>query len=424
MTIRLIRLFFLILSAVCGYYLGSEFTGVLSQKALIGAGIGSVCALILIIVEVKLQRVSLRNLSAAAFGLVFGIFMAWMMTLILRLIPMSEATYAVFQIVFTLIFCYLGMVISIKGKDEFNLIIPYIRFSREEQRDQLFLLDTSVIIDGRIAGICETGFMEGKLVVPRFVLHELQQVADSSDDSVRTRGRRGLDMLDRLKKIQGMEVIIHEEGLPEIREVDAKLVRMAKILDCYVLTNDFNLNKVAKLEGVRVLNINDLANALRPVVFPGEEMNVYIRKEGKERNQGVAFMDDGTMIVVDNARRLIGKNASVSVTSVLQTSAGRMIFASLIEKPEHQKKYNHQDRDRDRDRGRGRDRGHQDRQRQDNRQHQDRSQHDNRQHQDRSQHDNRQQHQDRQYQDNRQQQEHQQQDNRPQQEPQQQEGQG
>ena len=369
MTIRLIRIFFLILSAVCGYYLGSDFTGVMSQKAFIGGGIGVFAALVLIIMEVKLQRVSLRNLSAGAFGLVFGFFMAWMVTLILRLIPMGETSYAVFQIVFTLVFCYLGMVIAIKGKDEFNLIIPYIRFSREEQRDQLYLLDTSVIIDGRIAGICETGFLEGKLVVPRFVLQELQHVADSSDDSMRNRGRRGLDMLDRLKKLQGMELIIHDEGLPEIREVDAKLVRMAKILDCYVLTNDFNLNKVAKLEGVRVLNINDLANSLRPVVFPGEEMNVYIRKEGKERNQGVAFMDDGTMIVVDNARRLIGRNAGVSVTSVLQTSAGRMIFANLIEKPEQQKRHNH-----DKDRGRGRDRGQRDNRQRDNRQHDNRQQ--------------------------------------------------
>ncbi|MEA3490073.1 MAG: PIN domain-containing protein [Candidatus Omnitrophota bacterium] len=347
MTIKLIRVFFMFLAVVCGYYIGSQFTGLLSQKALIGAGIGAVCSILLILMELKLQRVSLRNLSAAAFGLVFGFFMAWMMTLILRLIPMGGIYYSVFQIIFTLVFCYLGIVISIKGKDEFNLIIPYIRFSREEQRDQLYLLDTSVIIDGRIAGVCESGFLEGKLVVPRFVLQELQQIADSSDDSMRTRGRRGLDILDRLKKFQGTEVIIHDESLPDIREVDAKLVRMAKILDCYVLTNDFNLNKVAKLEGVRVLNINDLANALRPVVFPGEQMNVYIRKEGKERNQGVAFMDDGTMIVVDNARRMIGKNINVSVSSVLQTSAGRMIFANLVDRPEYPKKQNNRYRERE-----------------------------------------------------------------------------
>ncbi|MBD3425735.1 MAG: TRAM domain-containing protein [Candidatus Omnitrophica bacterium] len=336
MTIRLIRVFFLVLSAVCGYYLGSLFTDI-ANSAWIGLVAGTITGLLIILLEVKLKSVSLRNLSAAAFGLIFGFFMAWMVTLILRLIPMPEDVYPIAQIIFTLIFCYLGMIISIKGKDEFNVVIPYVRFTREDQSDQLFLLDTSVIIDGRIASVCETGFISGRLVVPRFVLHELQQVADSSDDSVRTRGRRGLDMLEKLKKVPGTEVIIHDEGLPDIKEVDAKLVRMAKVLDCPVLTNDFNLNKVAKLEGVMVLNINDLASSLRPVVLPGEKMNVFIKKEGKERDQGVAFMDDGTMIVVDNARRFIGRNVNVAVTSILQTSAGRMIFANLMEKADQGK---------------------------------------------------------------------------------------
>ena len=333
MTIRIIRMFFIVMSAVSGYYLGSDFTGLYSQKALMGAGIGTGISLFIMLIEAKMKGVSLRNLSAAAFGLIFGFFMAWMMTLIVQLVPMDEMFYSLSRIIFTLVFCYLGMVIAIKGKDEFNVIIPYVKFSRDDQRDLVYLLDTSVIIDGRISAICETHFLEGKLVVPRFVLHELQQVADSSDDERRNRGRRGLDMLERLKKIHGIEVIIHDERLPEIKEVDAKLVRLAKILDAPVLTTDFNLNKVAKLEGVDVLNINDLANAMRPVVFPGERMTVHIKKEGKERNQGVAFMDDGTMIVIDNAKRAIGKNAAVTITSVLQTSAGRMIFASLIESP-------------------------------------------------------------------------------------------
>ncbi len=338
MTIRFVRIFFVILSVVCGYYLGSITTGLAPQGSIVGAVAGFISAVILILLEVKLQHVSLRNLSAAAFGLVFGFLMAWIITLIIKLIPMNEDIYPLLQIVFTLVFCYLGMTISIKGKDEFNLVIPYVRFSREDQREQMFLLDTSVIIDGRVAGICETGFLKGKLVIPRFVLHELQQIADSSDDSKRNRGRRGLDMLNRLKKIEGVEVIIHDESLSEIKGVDAKLVRMGKILDCSVLTNDFNLNKVAKIEGVDVLNINDLADALKPVVFPGEQMNVYIRKEGKERNQGVAFMDDGTMIVVDNARKVIGRSVNVAITSVLQTSAGRMIFAELIEHAERQER--------------------------------------------------------------------------------------
>ena len=331
MTLRLIRIFFLVLSVVCGYYIWPMLPGLAQNSAWIGAGLGFMCGAVLMIMELKLKSVSLRNLSAASFGLIFGFFMAWMVTLILRLIPLNEIYYSVSQIIFTLVFCYLGMVISMKGKDEFNLVIPYVRFSREDQRDKFYLLDTSVIIDGRIASICETGFLEGKLVVPRFILQELQHVADSADDLKRVRGRRGLDMLDRLKTIKGVEVIVHDENLPEIKEVDAKLLRLAKLLDCQVLTNDFNLNKVAKLEDVQIMNINDLANAMRPVVFPGEKMNVHVKREGKEKNQGVAFMDDGTMIVVDNGRKYIGKNVKVAITSVLQTSAGRMIFASLVE---------------------------------------------------------------------------------------------
>ncbi|MFH1837798.1 MAG: PIN domain-containing protein [Candidatus Omnitrophota bacterium] len=329
MTIRLIRTFFLILSTVCGYYFGQLFTSFAKDGALIGASLGFFGGGILMFIESRLERVSLRNLSAAAFGLIFGFFMAWMITLILKLLPINEIVYSSLQIVFTLVFCYLGMVISVKGKDEFNLVIPYVRFSREDVKNQLYILDTSVIIDGRIAGIFEAGFLKGKIVIPRFVLQELQQVSDSSDDSKRNRGRRGLDMVEKIKAIKGMEIIVHDDGLSDIKGVDAKLMRLSKMLDCGVITNDFNLNKVAKIESVEALNINDLANALRPVMFPGEQMDVQIKKEGKERNQGVAFLDDGTMIVVENARRLIGKSAKIVVTSVLQTSAGRMIFANM-----------------------------------------------------------------------------------------------
>ncbi len=333
MTVRLIRLFFLFMSVMCGYYIGALLTNMSIEGGLTGAGFGIVMAATFMFVETRLKQVSLRNLSAAAFGLIFGFFMAWMVTLIARLVPMDEMIYSILQIVFTLIFCYLGMIICLKGKDEFNIIIPYVRFSPQDQKDQLFILDTSVIIDGRIASICETKFLEGRLVVPRFVLQELHQVADSADDAKRASGRRGLDMLNTLKKIEGIDVIIHEESLPDVNGVDAKLIRLARILNAYVVTNDFNLNKIGKLEGARILNINDLANALRPVIFPGEKMSVQIRKDGKERNQGVAFMDDGTMIVVENAKRFINKSVNIVVSSVLQTSAGRMIFANLVEQP-------------------------------------------------------------------------------------------
>ena len=337
-TMRIVRLFFLMLAAFCGYYMGSIFMDFAPKGELFGTAGGLMFGALFILTEIKLRQISLRNLSAAVFGLAFGFFVAWILTRILGLTKMDESILGMFQIVFTLVFCYMGMAIAIKGKDEFNLIIPYVRFSREEQDDKLYLVDTSVIIDGRITGVCEAGFVSGKLLVPRFVLQELQSIADSKDDAKRARGRRGLDMLEKIKSIKGMEVIIHDEGLSDIKEVDAKLVRLAKMLNCSVVTNDFNLNKVATVEGVKIHNINDLANALRPVVFPGEQMNVHIKREGKERNQGVAFMEDGTMLVVDNGRKLIGKNAKVSVTSVLQTSAGKMIFANLVEDNNNGKK--------------------------------------------------------------------------------------
>ena len=337
MTINVIRLFFVIISIFCGYYLGPVFLVDVPQSELIGVVTGCLMSGMIIFLESKSKAASLRNLSAVAFGLIFGVFISWVISLVLRLIPMEGGLYYSLQIVITLVLCYLGMVIAMKGKDEFNIVIPYVRFDRQDQRDQLVILDTNVIIDGRIAGVCEAGFLSGILVVPRFVLQELQHIADSADAEKRNRGRRGLDMVDRIKGIKGLEVIIHDENFPAIKEVDAKLVRLSKVLDCPVVTNDFNLNKVAKIEGVKVLNINDLANAMRPVIYPGESMQAHIRREGKEKNQGVAFMDDGTMIVVDNARRMIGKKVNVSVTSVLQTSAGRMIFANLADNGESNK---------------------------------------------------------------------------------------
>jgi uncharacterized protein YacL len=198
------------------------------------------------------------------------------------------------------------------------------------------LLDTSVIIDGRVADLCETGFLDGTLVIPQFVLKELQLVADSPDSLKRNRGRRGLDILQKIQKMVGVDVMISDIDFPEVREVDLKLIELARTLQGKIVTNDFNLNKVAQLRGVQVLNINELANALKPVVLPGEFMRVFILKEGKEYNQGVAYLDDGTMVVVDNARRMIGRNIDVVVTSVLQTTAGKMIFGRYIEGPSAQ----------------------------------------------------------------------------------------
>ena len=199
-------------------------------------------------------------------------------------------------------------------------------------RQQFKILDTSVIIDGRIADIVETGFLDGVLVIPQFVLRELQMVADSADSMKRNRGRRGLDILQKIQKDPALQVRIVEEDFPQVREVDMKLIELAKVYGCKVVTNDFNLNKVATLHGVEVLNINELANALKPVVLPGETMKVFILKEGKEFNQGVAYLDDGTMVVVDHARKLISKTVEITVTSVLQTTAGKMIFGRYDER--------------------------------------------------------------------------------------------
>ena len=189
------------------------------------------------------------------------------------------------------------------------------------------VVDTSAIIDGRLADICETGFLEGPFIIPQFILQELQHIADSSDALKRTRGRRGLDVLQRIKKMSGLEVRIVEDDFPRIREVDAKLVALARAMNAKIVTNDFNLNKVCQVQGIPVLNVNELSNALRPVVLPGEAMQVYVLKEGKEANQGVAYLDDGTMVVIESGRRMIGRKLEVTVTSVLQTTAGRMIFA-------------------------------------------------------------------------------------------------
>jgi len=231
---------------------------------------------------------------------------------------------------------YCGLMVGAAKGDYLELSALGGIFSDKAARRDLKILDTSVIIDGRIADVAETGFLTGTLIIPQFILRELQQVADSPDSSKRQRGRRGLDMLNRLQNNSSLDIQIVETDFPAVREVDLKLIELGKQMgDAVIVTNDFNLNKVAQLRGVNVLNINELANALKPVVLPGEAMRVFILKEGKEYNQGVAYLDDGTMVVVDNARRLIGKNADIAVTSVLQTTAGKMIFGKISDEAEN-----------------------------------------------------------------------------------------
>ena len=329
MPFTIVRAFFVLLCALMGFQIG-DILNIGDFSPYIGVTIGILLGLLIIALELSSQRISIKGLSAAVFGVVFGILFAWLIIGVFKfMMPMDDALRGVINGLLIVVFAYLGMVMALRGKDEFNIIIPYVKLRREDQREEIIVLDTSVIIDGRIADICHTKFIEGTLVIPRFVLKELQQIADSADPIKRNRGRRGLDMLNKIRKSGHVEVKIHEEDLPDIHDVDAKLIKLAKMLSAKVFTNDYNLNKIAELQGVSVLNINELANALKPVLIPGEVMEAKIVKEGKEYNQAVAYLDDGTMVVIDNARHLIGQTAKVIVTSVLQTAAGRMIFAKL-----------------------------------------------------------------------------------------------
>lgn len=331
MTLIFIRIFFIILSLIIGFQIGSFVQAGDLNFSIVGALIGLVAALIIIFFEFIMRRVSVRGLSSGVFGLIFGLIMAKLVSDTLALMHLDENLLYSLRVILTLIFCYLGMIVAIRGRDEFNIIVPYVKFSRQDQKDEFIILDTSVIIDGRILDISNTRFLGGKFVVPRFVLKELQQIADSEDSLKRARGRRGMDILTKLQKNPNIDVKIHNEDFPDIKEVDAKIVKLAKVLGAKVFTTDYNLNKIAEIQGVGVLNVNELANALRPVVLPGETLDIRLIKEGREYNQGVGYLEDGTMVVVDNGRRLIGQSVNVVIGSVLQTAAGRMIFGKLLE---------------------------------------------------------------------------------------------
>jgi len=296
-------------------------------------GVGALLGFAIVVFEWRLLRVSLKRLIGAAIGSILGILGAYLFALVIRNSLGDGSLRSFLQIMVMLLMAYVGLVVGASKGDLLNLAALGGVFGGEKQLKKSYkILDTSVIIDGRIADIAETGFLDGIAVTPQFVLRELQLVADSGDSLKRNRGRRGLDILQRLQKVASLEIQIVEDDFPSIREVDLKLIELAKLYEGKIITNDFNLNKIAQLQGVEVLNINELANALKPIVLPGETMRVFILKEGKEYNQGVAYLDDGTMVVVDNARKMIGKTIEVSVTSVLQTTAGKMIFGRWDER--------------------------------------------------------------------------------------------
>ena len=322
-----VRLIFAIVLTVTAYYFQP-----FGLPKLFSAIYGVIASAAIILFEARLRKVSLKRLIGAAIGSTLGFFAATMISSMLIKTSIEPRTLSFLQISLFLLMGYVGLVSGANKGDMLNLSALGGLFGGERPAKRSYkILDTSVIIDGRIADISETGFMEGPLLIPQFVLGELQHIADSHDPIKRTRGKRGLEILHHIQKQVNVDVRIVDTDYPSVKEVDAKLIELAKEVSGKIITNDSNLNKVAGLQGIEVLNINALANSLKPVVLPGEDMNAKIVKEGKEMGQGVAYLDDGTMIVVDNGRRQIGKNVDVTVTSVLQTPAGRMIFARLKE---------------------------------------------------------------------------------------------
>ena len=337
--ILIIRIGFVALLAAVGYLLNplsqtAHIDASRGTRQILSALVGATVAGFIIAFEMRARQASLKTLVGAAVGSILGIIGAYLIGMLISAQDINTVSgeMKVFLIIALGFFMgYIGLMVGAAKGDYLDLSALGGIFSDKTVKRDYKLLDTSVIIDGRIADVAETGFLSGTLVIPNFILAELQQVADSADSSKRQRGRRGLDMLQRLRNNSKLDVQIVETDFPSVKEVDLKLIELGKQLDAVIVTNDFNLNKVAQLRGVQVLNINELANALKPVVLPGEAMRVFVLKEGKEYNQGVAYLDDGTMVVVDNARRLIGKTADIAVTSVLQTTAGKMIFGRLWE---------------------------------------------------------------------------------------------
>ena len=331
----ILRLLLVVACTVSGYLLASHLPAAQTLGIWVkwvGALTGFIFALLALSIEKIIKRAPLKVIFGGTFGLFLGLVIAQLMGYAFSALQNSTIRISI-SVILSCVFGYIGLVLGGKKVEEFKW--PGWSFFTKGtfKKSGGKILDTSVIIDGRIADICETDFLEGPLIVPQFVLQELQHIADSADSLKRARGRRGLDILNRMQKDNSAEVKVVDEDYPEIKEVDAKLIALARETNAKIITNDFNLNKVAQLQGVPVLNINQLANALKPMVLPGEVLHLQIMREGKEQGQGVAYLDDGTMVVVENASRHLGQEVEASVTSILQTTAGRMIFTTLKEEP-------------------------------------------------------------------------------------------
>ena len=333
MALWVIRILFLCLCTMGGYAVSQvrpEFVGG-GHAAIGGMVIGFGFGWLLIAVDEMLKGFSLRAFSATTFGLLLG-------TVVAALIDRSglfenveeQPTRWLIRLGLFLSFGYIGIVLAMRSnKEDFSLIIPYVRFAPRNKPDNLLLLDTSAIIDGRVADLIEANFLEGMIVVPRFVLKELQQVADSNDAIKRARGRRGLEMLNRIQRNPRIEVKIHDGDFPEEAGVDAKLIRLARNLGAKLFTNDFNLGKIAELQKVPYVNMHELAKSMKSILLPGEVLTLRVVREGKDKGQGVGYMPDGTMVVINNAQSYVGQQVEVQVQSLLQTGAGIIVFADL-----------------------------------------------------------------------------------------------
>jgi uncharacterized protein YacL len=329
-TINLLRILFVVFSGCVGLMVGRDSTGAMISGAAGGAAFG----LVVVLADRLLKGISLRIFSSATFGLLVGFIFA-------RLLIASEVLRGASQDVEWLAslavycaFAYLGMMLAIRSnRDEFSLIIPYVRFRRASIQDDPLVVDSNIIIDGRLADLCSTGFVSGGLVVPRFILDELQRLADSSDALKRERGRSALERLEKMQANPALSVTVHESTGDEEASVDTKLIHVAKLLNARILTNDANLSAIARLQGVQVLNLFELARAMKPIVEPGRPIDLALVKEGRDSHQAVGYLSDGTMIVVNHARSYIGQTVAVIITTTLQTSAGRLFFAELKQQP-------------------------------------------------------------------------------------------
>ena len=327
-SIWVIRCFFLSLCILGGYAVSQVQPQMIEtgfRGAVIGFGFGG----LLIAIDEMVKGFSLRAFSAATFGLTLGTLIAWLVDRSQLFVYVDERpTRWLIRLSLFVSFSYIGMVLAMRGnKEDFSLIIPFVRFTRQNSPEKLLLLDTSVIVDGRIADLIEANFLEGIIVVPRFVLRELQKIADSNDPIKRARGQRGLEMLSRIQRNKRIEVKVHEGDIPGEDQVDAKLVQLARVLGAKLFTNDYNLGKIAELQSVAYVNLNELAQALKTVILPGEIFSLRIVRAGKDKGQGIGYLSDGTMVVVNQAAGLVGQQIKVQVLSLLQTGAGVMVFA-------------------------------------------------------------------------------------------------